>query len=109
MIRFQKVSKSFDGLSVIKNISFELKAHETAAFLGPSGIGKTTLLRLAAGTLKPDSGTIAIGSSRIGYIFQDHRLLPWKTAQDNIALVLRASGRSQDEAKQKRWWMDRLD
>jgi NitT/TauT family transport system ATP-binding protein len=109
MIRFQKVSKAFDGLSVIKNISFELKSHETAAFLGPSGIGKTSLLRLAAGTLKPDSGTIEIGSSRIGYIFQDHRLLPWKTAEDNIALVLRASGQSQVEAQKKaRWWMDRL-
>ena len=109
MIKFQNVEKSFNGLNVLKNISFEIKTDELAAVLGPSGSGKTTLLRLMAGTLKPDGGTIAVDSPRIGFIFQDHRLLPWRTAQDNIALVLRAAGKSKEEARKKaRDWMDRL-
>ena len=109
MIRFQNVSRSFDGRPVLKNVTFEIKAYEVAAVLGPSGSGKTTLLRLIAGTLKPDAGVIEVGSDRIGYIFQDHRLLPWRTAQDNIALVMKAAGMEPQEARRKaRDWMDRL-
>jgi NitT/TauT family transport system ATP-binding protein len=109
MIRFQDVTKSFSGLHVLKDMNFEVKAHETIAVLGPSGVGKTTLLRMIAGTLKPDGGTIRIASTRIAYIFQDHRLLPWRTAQDNIALVLKAGGVEPRTALEKaRSWMDRL-
>jgi ABC-type nitrate/sulfonate/bicarbonate transport system ATPase subunit len=109
MIRFQGVTKSFAGLNLFRDISFELKAHEIAAVLGPSGIGKTTLLRLIAGTLQPDSGTIETGSQRIGFIFQDHRLLPWRTAEDNIAVVLKAQGFSRENAGEKaRHWLDQL-
>jgi NitT/TauT family transport system ATP-binding protein len=92
MIKFENVSKSFGGIQVLKNVSFEIRAHESVAIVGYSGSGKTTLLKLIAGTLKADSGTVTVESERIGYVFQDHRLLPWKTAMDNIMLVLRASG-----------------
>ncbi len=109
MIRFQGVTKSFGGLSLLKDVSFEIKDHEIAAVLGPSGIGKTTLLRLVAGTLKPDMGTIETTSSRIGYIFQDHRLLPWRTAEENVAMVLKARGDNPHEAIRKaRHWLDRM-
>jgi NitT/TauT family transport system ATP-binding protein len=109
MIRFQNVTKSFGGLQVLKNVSIEVKAHETIAVLGDSGSGKTTLLRLVAGTLKPDGGSITVGSTRIAYVFQDHRLLPWRTAQDNIALILKAGGLGPKAAREKaRSWMDRL-
>jgi NitT/TauT family transport system ATP-binding protein len=109
MIQFQNVTKSFSGLQVLKDVNFKVEAHETIAVLGPSGSGKTTLLRMIAGTLKPDGGTVKVASSRIAYIFQDHRLLPWRTAQDNIALVLKAGGLAKRAALEKaRYWMDRL-
>lgn len=107
MIRFHHVSKSFGDKRVINDVSFEIKSHESVAILGPSGSGKTTLLRLIAGTLKPDSGEIEVKSNRIGFIFQDHRLLPWRTAEENIELVLRASGMDSQKARVKaRSWMN---
>jgi ABC-type nitrate/sulfonate/bicarbonate transport system ATPase subunit len=109
MIQFESVSKSFAGLKILKDVSFEIKSHEVVALQGASGSGKTVLLKLIAGILKPDSGRIEVPVSRIGFIFQDHRLLPWRTALDNIALVLRAKGMSKDESGEKaRKWMDRL-
>jgi ABC-type nitrate/sulfonate/bicarbonate transport system ATPase subunit len=109
MIKFESVSKSFAGLRILSDISFEIKSHEVVALQGSSGCGKTTLLKLIAGILKPDSGTITVQVSRIGYIFQDHRLLPWRTALDNIALVLRANGMGKDESREKAVkWMDKL-
>jgi ABC-type nitrate/sulfonate/bicarbonate transport system ATPase subunit len=109
MIRFRNVNKSFGGRTVLKDVTFEVKDHETVAVLGASGSGKTTLLRLIAGTLKPDFGAVEVDSPRIGFIFQDHRLLPWRTAQDNIALPRRASGKPREEARRRaRSWMDRL-
>ncbi len=109
MIRFQNVNKSFGGRTVLKDVTFEVRDQETVAVLGASGSGKTTLLRLIAGTLKPDQGTVEVNSPDIGFIFQDHRLLPWRTAQDNIALPRRASGKPREEARRRaRSWMDRL-
>ena len=109
MIRFSNVSKSINGRTVLRDVTFEVRDRETVAVLGASGSGKTTLLRLMAGTLKPDGGTIEIASNRIGIIFQDHRLLPWRTAQDNIALPRRAAGKPRAEARRRaRSWMDRL-
>lgn len=109
MIKFEDVSKSFNNLQVFRDVSFEIKPHEVVAIQGSSGSGKTTLLRLIAGILKPDSGSVQVDSNRIGFIFQDHRLLPWRTAADNIALVLKATGINSDKAGETaRLWMDKL-
>ena len=109
MIRFNNVTKSIGGRMILKDVTFDIQDHETVAVLGSSGSGKTTILRLIAGTLKPDSGTIEVDSEKIGFIFQDHRLLPWRTAQDNIALPRRAAGKPREEARRRaRSWMDRL-
>ena len=109
MIRFRNVNKSLGGRTVLNDVTFEVRDHDTVAVLGASGSGKTTLLKLIAGTVKPDSGTVEVDSLRIGFIFQDHRLLPWLTAQDNIALPQRAAGKPHEEARRRaRSWMDRL-
>ena len=106
MIKFDNVCVSFGGKTVLKNVSFEIKSHESVAILGPSGSGKTTILKLIAGTLKPDSGTVDVESQRIGYVFQDHRLLPWRTALDNVMLVLKAAGDEQTQVREKAMaWM----
>jgi NitT/TauT family transport system ATP-binding protein len=109
MIRFNHVTKSIGGRMILKDVTFDIKDHETVAVLGSSGSGKTTILRLIAGTLRPDDGTIEVDSHKVGFIFQDHRLLPWRTAQDNIALPRRAAGKTREEARRRaRSWMDRL-
>jgi ABC-type nitrate/sulfonate/bicarbonate transport system ATPase subunit len=109
MIRFNNVTKTIGGRMILQDVTFDIEDHETVAVLGSSGSGKTTILRLIAGTLKPDSGTIEVDSQKIGYIFQDHRLLPWRTAQDNVALPRRAAGKTREEARRRaRSWMDRL-
>ncbi|MCR4394886.1 MAG: ATP-binding cassette domain-containing protein, partial [Dehalococcoidales bacterium] len=109
VIRLQNISRSFNNLSVLKDICLQVAKNEVIAVLGPSGSGKTTLLRIIAGTLKPDAGEVQVSGNRIGYIFQDHRLLPWRTAQDNIALVLKAIGFDRHRAKEMaRHWMDRV-
>jgi NitT/TauT family transport system ATP-binding protein len=109
MIRFNNVTKTIGGRMILQDVTFDIEDHETVAVLGSSGSGKTTILRLIAGTLKPDSGTIEVDSRKIGFIFQDHRLLPWRTAQDNVALPRRALGKTREEARRRaRSWMDRL-
>jgi NitT/TauT family transport system ATP-binding protein len=101
MIKFDNVCVSFSGKMILKNVSFEIESHESVAILGPSGSGKTTILKLIAGTLKPDSGTVEVQSQRIGYVFQDHRLLPWRTALDNVMLVVKALGDEQTQVREK--------
>jgi len=109
MIKFTQVTKSFNGLKVLDNLSFEMTKSEIVSIMGPSGIGKTTLLRLITGTLVPDSGTVEVVSSQIGYIFQETRLLPWRTSKENISLVLRVNGMSKKEADDMaRDWIERL-
>ncbi len=80
---------------------FSLRAErgETWAILGPSGCGKTTLLHLLAGLRRPSSGQIRVGGQLVsdprkstGLILQDHGLLPWATAEDNVGLGLRIRG-----------------
>lgn len=81
------VCKNFDDIKVLHNIHLEVKDKEITCILGPSGCGKTTLLHIMAGILKPDGGTVKTNKKKIGYVFQEDRLLPWKTVYENIRLV----------------------
>lgn len=73
---------------VLSNINLNIRSSETLALVGRSGSGKTTLLNLAAGLLTPTRGSVTFSASpRVGYVFQDARLLPWLTLQANLKLV----------------------
>ncbi|MFW6264908.1 MAG: ATP-binding cassette domain-containing protein, partial [Bacillota bacterium] len=92
ILRVNNISKSFkkDGYKniVLKDISFSLHRGEILALVGPSGCGKSTLLNIVAGLLKADSGELDFKTnSRIAYIFQEPRLLPWMNIEDNISFV----------------------
>lgn len=98
-----QASKSFlikdRPLQVLDDISLDLAAGEFTAIVGASGCGKSTLLRLIAGLEKPDQGSIVVGGKTIdrpgldrGIVFQDHRLLPWLTTEENVAAALIARG-----------------
>jgi NitT/TauT family transport system ATP-binding protein len=86
------------GKPVFKKLSLELGGESPVAILGPSGCGKTTLLRLIAGLLKPESGEVC--TAPVSMVFQEPRLLPWKTALENTALPLaEKAGKKEAEAK----------
>ncbi|MDC7127263.1 MAG: ABC transporter ATP-binding protein [Spirochaetales bacterium] len=87
IIRINNIDFSFGELNIISELSLEVRKEETICIIGPSGCGKTTLLNLISGSLEPDSGNITRGYKRLGYVFQEDRLLPWKTVRENISIV----------------------
>ena len=88
MIKLISVNKSFDGRPVLSDFSLTVAEGERVCLKGVSGCGKTTVLRLLAGLEQPDSGTVEItGEPKLSVVFQENRLLPWKTALDNVTLA----------------------
>lgn len=83
--------------SILDNIDLDLEAGRIVALVGPSGCGKTTLLHLCAGLLTVQDGTLENGFLNPAVMFQQPRLLPWKTTHDNIALGLKAAGIARGE------------
>lgn len=81
------IRKSYGRLKVIEHWDLSIREGERAVMLGPSGAGKTTFLRLAAGIEAPDSGTISISSTKIAFVFQEPRLIPWRSVRDNLRFV----------------------
>lgn len=90
-VRVVKVSKSFGGVRVLDGVSLEAGPSEVHVVLGPNGVGKTTLLRIIAGVLRPDSGEVVVDGV-VGLVPQGDSLLPWKRVEDNIALPLLLAG-----------------
>ncbi|WP_306259560.1 ABC transporter ATP-binding protein [Pararhizobium sp. IMCC21322] len=86
MIKVNIASKNFGKTAVLRDIQFEVATGETVAIVGRSGIGKSTLLRLIAGTDTNFTGTINCSKSR-SFVFQEPTLLPWRTTLQNITLV----------------------
>ncbi|MBE6116281.1 MAG: ATP-binding cassette domain-containing protein [Erysipelotrichaceae bacterium] len=77
---------SYENKPIFEDYSLELSDGITC-LMGASGIGKTTLLKLMAGLLTPDAGTIDIGNRKVSFMFQEDRLLSWLNVRDNILLV----------------------
>lgn len=105
VIAFDHISYTHPGASapVIENLSLTIATHEFVAIVGGSGVGKSTLLRAAAGLITPHSGNVRLelpqrsGRRRRAIVFQDGRLLPWRTVADNVAYGLETLGISKEE------------
>jgi NitT/TauT family transport system ATP-binding protein len=106
--------KQFDGgVLAVDHVSLEARPGEFVSIVGPSGCGKSTLLQVLSGLLTPVSGEATIDgkdvtgggkdSPRVGYVFQDHRLLPWRTVAQNIELAMAAAEIPKSE------WNGRVD
>ena len=87
-MKINNLSKSYNDLNIISNLSLEIKQQEIVSILGPSGSGKTTLLNLITELEKQDSGEVKFSENekKIGYMMQDTVLLPWRTLQENALL-----------------------
>jgi NitT/TauT family transport system ATP-binding protein len=96
---FVGASKRLAGRLVLPPLDLELEQGAVLAVTGPSGVGKSTFLRLAAGLIRPDAGRVTIKARRVGFVFQEPRLLPWLSALDNAALPLRGLGQSRVAAR----------
>ena len=88
MLKITDLSFSFDKKKILEDFSLELKKGEILAVMGPSGYGKTTLLRLVAGLLKPQKGEIENTFEKTAYAFQEPRLFPWLTVKENLLAVM---------------------
>jgi NitT/TauT family transport system ATP-binding protein len=98
-IEARGLGKQFGGTAVLKDIGFSVERGEIVALIGPSGCGKSTLLNILSGLMTPDEGSFAIDGvpherfndwQRVGYMFQEDRLLPWRSVRSNIGFGLEA-------------------
>ena len=104
IIRLKDVHKSFGANHVLRGLSFEVPRGETLAIMGPSGTGKSVVLRHIIGLMKPDSGLVEVEGrevsklskkelselrKRMGFLFQEGALINWLNVGDNVALPLR--------------------
>jgi nitrate/nitrite transport system ATP-binding protein len=107
-LELNNVSKSFNGHAVLKDVSLSIGKGEFVAIVGYSGAGKTTLMNLINGLLKPDTGTAALDGHLItgpgpdrGVVFQNYSLLPWLTVFENVALAVDEVFPDWDAAKRR--------
>src|SRR5690606_35379375 len=91
-LELSRVGHAYFGRTVLDRIDLVVRPAEVTALVGPSGCGKSTLIHIAAGIIEPTRGTVRRGCKRHAMVFQEPRLLPWATAQDNIAYPLRLGG-----------------
>lgn len=95
LLQLRQVSYQAGATSILLDLNLEVKAGEFVSVLGPSGCGKTTLLRLIGGLLPDYQGQILVdgfnpqaGNPSLAFVFQTPRLLPWRTALENVQLPL---------------------
>jgi cell division transport system ATP-binding protein len=116
MIFFDRVSKVYPDSSVaLEDVTFSIEPKEFVSIVGQSGAGKTTLLKMLMAEERPTDGAVFFDSTdvhslnkreindfrrRIGMVFQDYRLLPNKTAYENIAFTMEAAGKTDEEIEQ---------
>ena len=86
-LQLQNIEKSLMGETIVEDFNLELAAGQVICLYGPSGCGITTILRLIAGLIAPNRGQISNSFQRLRYLFQEHRLLPWRSLWDNILLT----------------------
>lgn len=88
MLAFTGVGRTFpDGTQALDDVDLVVDRGEFVSVVGPSGCGKSTLLRLASGLDSPTTGRVDVASKRVGYVFQDPTLLPWRTVRRNVELL----------------------
>jgi NitT/TauT family transport system ATP-binding protein len=102
LLTFGGVSKRFpDGTTALDGVELRVPAGEFVSVIGPSGCGKSTLLRIASDLTRATGGTVEVQTRKIGYVFQDPTLLPWRTVQANVELFAELRGLPKAERRRR--------
>jgi NitT/TauT family transport system ATP-binding protein len=102
LLTFADVSKRFrDGTVALDGADFRVGSGEFVSVVGPSGCGKSTLLRIASGLSDVSGGKVQVETDKIGYVFQDPTLLPWRTVQANVELFSELRGLPKEERQRR--------
>ena len=106
-LRLEGVGHAYDTVTVLEDITLDVPSGHIVCIVGPSGCGKSTLLRFIGGLEQPTKGRVVqVGSPPPGslnpltYVFQDFALLPWRTVEGNISLVLEDHGIKGSESRE---------
>jgi NitT/TauT family transport system ATP-binding protein len=110
MIHARGLSLNYGGQPALADVNVDAPAGQFVSIVGPSGCGKSTLLKLVAGLLAPSAGTLTVagrapdlsqkGPPRVGFVFQDPTLLPWRTVAENIRLPLELAKAPKDAMRE---------
>lgn len=93
LLSFADVAMTFpDGTVALEGIDLTVDRGEFVTVVGPSGCGKSTLLRIASGLESASAGSVDLATTRIGYVFQDATLLPWRSVKANVELLAELHG-----------------
>ena len=106
MIETCDLTVTYDGRTILRDVHLTVPDGAHIALMGPSGCGKTTLLRVLAGLRAPDGGTVRAEFGRMACVFQEPRLLPWRTAVENVNAVLSDRAETLPQAAA---WLKRLE
>ncbi|NMC99333.1 MAG: cell division ATP-binding protein FtsE [Bacteroidales bacterium] len=116
MIKFNKVTKKFGGVEALNNVSFNVHDGEFVFITGPSGAGKTTILKLILGEISADAGEVFVDNinvknikekelpyfrQKIGIVFQDFKILPERTVAENVQVALAVVGIPENEWEER--------
>jgi NitT/TauT family transport system ATP-binding protein len=102
LLTFAAVGKRFqDGTVALDGADFRVAGGEFVSVVGPSGCGKSTLLRIASGLSDATGGSVQVETDKIGYVFQDPTLLPWRTVQANVELFAELRGLPKEERRRR--------
>ena len=116
MVKFKNVTKTYGNIIALKDVSFEVKDGEFVFLMGPSGAGKTTILKLILKEIFPDTGEIHVGGvdvskvfekdlpgfrQKVGCVFQDFKLLNERTTCENIEIALAVLGVAESKWKER--------
>jgi NitT/TauT family transport system ATP-binding protein len=119
-VEFDRITCTFAGgkgsYTAVKDVTLSIAEGEFVSVVGPTGCGKSTLLNVAAGLLKPTSGTVRIRGEALaginrkaGYMFQSEALMPWRTALGNVTAGLEFRGVAAEEARKRGDdWLERV-
>ena len=99
MLKLQNITHRFGEHLVLQNVNLSVTPKQRIALMGPSGSGKTTLLRVATELIAPTEGTVENTFFKTAVVFQEPRLLPWRTAAENVNLVLEDAPKTMPKAK----------
>ena len=113
-VRFQNVSKSYESVEVVRDVSFDICEGDFVSLVGPSGCGKTTMMNMLAGFVEPSGGEVLLEGRPIsspgpdrGVIFQEYGVFPWLTVEKNIRFGLDLSIRRSIPKDKKREIVER--